>query len=134
MARLLGRDAHLVSYGGMAKQALSLPVSLFIFKNLTCQGFWQSHWYKRKTPAERAELMQILVNLMKEQKVWAKHIVPDFFPILIFWWQLHTSDHEILKISAQETDSQATEKIQNLIQVMAEGRYGKKVLLKIESI
>jgi mitochondrial enoyl-[acyl-carrier protein] reductase / trans-2-enoyl-CoA reductase len=85
MARLLGRDAHLVSYGGMAKQALSLPVSLFIFKNLTCQGFWQSHWYKRKTPAERAELMQILVNLMKEQKVWAKHIVPDFFPILIFW-------------------------------------------------
>lgn len=131
MARLLGRDAHLVSYGGMAKQALSLPVSLFIFKNLTCRGFWQSHWYKQKTPAERAELMQILVNLMKEQKVWQKHNVPAF---LIFWWQIHAADHEILKISAQETDSQATEKIQNVIQAMAEGRYGKKVLLKIESI
>ena len=59
---------------------------------------------------------------------------PDFFSILIFWQQLHTADHEILKISAQETDSQATEKIQNVIQAMAEGRYGKKVLLKIESI
>jgi hypothetical protein len=81
MARLLGRDAHLVSYGGMAKQALSLPVSLFIFKNLTCRGFWQSHWYKQKTPAERAELMQILVNLMKEQKVWQKHICFGFFSI-----------------------------------------------------
>lgn len=134
MARLLGRDAHLVSYGGMAKQALSLPVSLFIFKNLTCQGFWQSHWYKQKTTAERAELMQILVNLMKEQKVWQKHIVPDFFPILIFWWQLHAADHEILNISSEETDSQATEKFQNVIQAMAEGRYGRKVLLKIESI
>ena len=73
MARLLGHGAHLVSYGGMAKQPLSLPVSLFIFKNLTCQGFWQSHWYKQKTPSERGELMQILINLMKEQKVWQEH-------------------------------------------------------------
>ena len=134
MARLLGRDAHLVSYGGMAKQALSLPVSLFIFKNLSCRGFWQSHWYKQKTPAERAELMHILVNLMKEQKVCQKHFFIFFYFILISWWQLHAADHEILKISAQETDSQATERIQNVIQSMAEGRYGKKVLLKIESI
>jgi NADPH:quinone reductase-like Zn-dependent oxidoreductase len=79
MAKLLGHGAHLVSYGGMAKQPLSLPVSLFIFKNLTCRGFWQSHWYKQKTPAERVELMQILVNLMKEDKVWQDHIL--FFPI-----------------------------------------------------
>jgi NADPH:quinone reductase-like Zn-dependent oxidoreductase len=115
MAKLLGYGAHLVSYGGMAKQPLSLPVSLFIFKNLTCQGFWQSHWYKQKTFAKRVELMQNLVNLMKEQK-------------------LHAADHEILKITAQETDSQATGKIRNVIQAMAEGRYSKKVLLKIESI
>jgi len=115
MAKLLDHSAHLVSYGGMAKQPLSLPVSLLIFKNLTYRGFWQSHWYKQKTPAEREELMQILVNLMKNQ-------------------ELHTADHEIFKISAQETDSQGTEKIRNLMQAMAEGRYGKKVLLKIESI
>jgi trans-2-enoyl-CoA reductase len=83
MAKLLGRDAVLVSYGGMAKQALSLPVSLFIFKNLTCRGFWQSHWYKEKTPAERAELMQILVNLMTEQMVRQKHIVPFSHPNLL---------------------------------------------------
>lgn len=78
MARLLAHDAHLVSYGGMAKQPLSLPVSLFIFKNLTHRGFWQSRWYKQKTPAEREELMQILVNLMKEQKVWQEHIARNF--------------------------------------------------------
>lgn len=37
-------------------------------------------------------------------------------------------------ISARETDSQGTEKIRNVMQAMAEGRYGKKVLLKIESM
>lgn len=84
MAKLLDHSAHLVSYGGMAKQPLSLPVSLLIFKNLTCHGFWQSHWYKQKTPAEREQLMQILVNLMKDQKVWQDHIIARDFP--------HTND------------------------------------------
>ena len=69
MARMLGNDAHLVSYGAMAKQPLSIPISLFIFKNLTCHGFWQSRWYSQKPLGEREKLMQNLVNLMKEKKV-----------------------------------------------------------------
>ena len=89
MAKLLGPDAHLVSYGGMAKQALSLPVSLFIFKNLTCRGFWQSNWYKQKSPAERAELMQIMVNLMKERKVWRNTL----FRIITYPKLLVTASH-----------------------------------------
>ena len=40
MTRFLGVDSHLVSYGAMSKQPLSLPTSLFIFKNLTAHGFW----------------------------------------------------------------------------------------------
>lgn len=69
MARLLGIDAHLVSYGAMAKQPLSLPISLFIFKNLTCHGFWQSRWYIQKPPEARQKMMQELVNLIKDKKV-----------------------------------------------------------------
>lgn len=69
MARLLGNDAHLVSYGAMAKQPLSLPTSLFIFKNLTCHGFWQNRWYNAKPRGDRDKLMQELVNLIKEKKV-----------------------------------------------------------------
>lgn len=69
MARLLGANAHLVSYGAMAKQPLSLPTSLFIFKNLTSHGFWQTRWYSKKSAEERAQLMQTLVNLIKENKV-----------------------------------------------------------------
>ena len=69
MVRMLGNDAHLVSYGAMAKQPLSLPISLFIFKNLTCHGFWQSRWYTQRSLGEREELMRNLVDLMKEKKV-----------------------------------------------------------------
>lgn len=61
--RLLGQDAHLVSYGAMSKQPLSLPTSAFIFKNLTCHGFWQSRWYNRKTRQEREALMSLLADL-----------------------------------------------------------------------
>lgn len=35
MSKLLGVGGQLVTYGGMAKTALSIPPSLFIFKKLT---------------------------------------------------------------------------------------------------
>lgn len=69
MARLLGPDAHLVSYGAMSKEPLSLPTSLFIFKGLTCHGFWQSRWYKEKGRSEREGLIRELVELIVEGKV-----------------------------------------------------------------
>lgn len=46
MAGLLGSDAHLVTYGAMAKRPLTLPASFHIFRNLTSHGFWLSRWYK----------------------------------------------------------------------------------------
>ncbi|PPQ63299.1 hypothetical protein CVT24_006744 [Panaeolus cyanescens] len=113
MAKLLGSNAHLVSYGAMAKQPLSIPISLFIFKDLTCHGFWQSRWYIKKPAAEREQLMKNLVSLMKEKK-------------------LDTPEHEIVTVSAEEGNEEASRRVQQLMQAMTEGRYGKKVLLKIE--
>ncbi|KDR65742.1 hypothetical protein GALMADRAFT_148451 [Galerina marginata CBS 339.88] len=114
MARLLGEDGHLVSYGAMAKQPLSLPISLFIFKNLTCHGFWQSRWYSQRSLGERETLMKNLVNLMTEKK-------------------LDTPEHEIIVVKMDESDEQATQKVRETLQAISGGRYGKKVLLKIES-
>lgn len=71
MLRLLGNDAHLVSYGAMAKQPLSIPTSNFIFKNLTCHGFWQRRWYNNRPGEDRDALMQHLVQLIQERKVEA---------------------------------------------------------------
>ncbi|KAF9473358.1 NAD(P)-binding protein [Pholiota conissans] len=113
MARLLGSDAHLVSYGAMAKQPLSLPTSLFIFKNLTCHGFWQTRWYAKHDAAARAALMRTLVGLIKDGK-------------------LDTPEHEIVTIPASESDEEATQRLREALEAMSEGKYGKKVLLKIE--
>jgi len=114
MVRLLGDDAHLVSYGAMAKQPLSIPTSYFIFKNLTCHGFWLSQWYKTRTQEEREDLIQNLVHLIKGKK-------------------LDTPEHEVVTITKEETDEEATGRIRRVMRTLAEGRYGKKVLLKIES-
>ena len=69
MLTLLGQDAHLVSYGAMSKQPLSIPTGLFIFKNLKCHGFWQSKWYKENSREKREEMMKELVSLMLQDKV-----------------------------------------------------------------
>lgn len=66
MARLLGGNSHLVSYGAMSKDPLSLPTSLFIFKNLTCHGFWQTRWYDQKTLDERLQMMHTLTGLIRQ--------------------------------------------------------------------
>lgn len=68
MARLLGENSHLVSYGAMSKEPLSLPTSLFIFRNLTCHGFWQTRWYDQKTLDERLQMMHTLTGLIREGK------------------------------------------------------------------
>lgn len=44
MAKLLDAEAFLVTYGGMAKEPLKIPPSLFIFKKLTsCVQIGRAH-------------------------------------------------------------------------------------------
>ncbi|KAF9447718.1 trans-2-enoyl-CoA reductase [Macrolepiota fuliginosa MF-IS2] len=105
MSKFLGRDAHLVSYGAMSKQPLSLPTSAFIFKNLTAHGFWQSRWYLDHSAGEREELMRSLA---------------------------HTPQHEIVSIDKQDNDEEATRQIREVFKILAAGRHGKKVLLKFK--
>jgi len=112
MARLLGNDSHLVSYGAMSKQPLSLPTSLFIFKNLTAHGFWQSQWYKTRSAAERDALMKTLVGYIVENK-------------------LDTPEIEVVEIGKNEGDEAASERVRGVFKALSEGKYGKKVLLKL---
>ena len=69
MLRLAGKNAHLVTYGAMAKETLTLPPSAFIFNNLTAHGFWQTKWYERKSPEKRARVTGKLVKYMAAGKV-----------------------------------------------------------------
>lgn len=114
MSSLLGPGAVLVSYGAMSKQPLALPTSLFIFKDLTCKGFWQSHWYKTHTRKEREALMQELVGLMVNR-------------------QLRGPENEIVTFRANQDDETATRDLKETILKLQSGQYGKKALIKFEA-
>lgn len=129
MLKYLGKDAHLVSYGAMSKQPLSLPTSAFIFKNLTAHGFWQSRWYLEHSVQEREELMRSLAQLIKEDK--ARVLFPLGQTPLTFS-QLKAPEHEIVSIGKQDDDNEATRQIREVFRRLAAGRYGKKILLRFE--
>ncbi|OSD03054.1 NAD-P-binding protein [Trametes coccinea BRFM310] len=107
MTRLLGDNAHIVSYGAMSKKPLSLPTSLFIFKNLCAQGFWQSRWYQQHSRQERENLMKTLAD-----------------------FKLKEPEHEILDLSTESSDEAATQRLRDVLVKMEEG-FGKKVLLRL---
>jgi len=111
MAGLLGQDAHLVSYGAMSKQPLSLPTSLHIFKNLTSHGYWQTRWYATHSCEERAEMIRVLVELMEDGK-------------------LREAEHEIVSLTG--SDDHIGETVRGAIAKLAAGGIGKKLLLKFE--
>src|ERR1700722_7609118 len=122
MAGLLGHDAHLVTYGAMSKQPVSLPTSLFIFKNLTCHGFWQSRWYTDRSRHDRIRVMKILAGLMSEGKVRLVLLVKN---VAYEDLQLKEPEHCIVTLGTKETDEQVTEKVRAVIAEVGKGRYGK---------
>ena len=46
--------------------------------------------------------------------------------------QLKEPEHEIVTLTAEEPDEEASRKVKDAIAKMAEGQYGKKVLLRLE--
>ncbi|KAH7019155.1 hypothetical protein EDB80DRAFT_759514 [Ilyonectria destructans] len=67
IARSLGEDATLVSYGGMARQPVALPVGLLIFKDIRFVGFWLSRWNERD-PEGRKHMIDDILNVIREGK------------------------------------------------------------------
>jgi hypothetical protein len=68
MTGLLGSDAHLVTYGAMAKRPVPIPASFHIFKNLTSHGFWLSRWYN-DNGERQIKLVEELARIMASGKV-----------------------------------------------------------------
>lgn len=68
IARKLGKDALMLTYGGMSKQPVTLPTSLHIFKGLTSKGFWITENYKRN-PEEKPANVADFIKLYKEGKI-----------------------------------------------------------------
>ncbi|KAI5861080.1 NAD(P)-binding protein [Durotheca rogersii] len=60
LARSLGTGATLVTYGGMSREPLTLPVGSLIFHDLRVVGFWLSRWADRDPAARRRTVDEIL--------------------------------------------------------------------------
>ena len=64
IARSLGEGATMVSYGGMSKQPVQLPLGLLIFKDIRFVGYWLSKMSERN-PVERKHMINDILNLMR---------------------------------------------------------------------
>lgn len=67
MAKQLAPNSALVTYGGMSKQPVTLPIGLLIFKNITFEGFWVSRW-SDQNPEEKKKTIEEILQLCREGK------------------------------------------------------------------
>lgn len=67
MAKHLSPGGHMVTYGAMSKQPVSLPLGLLIFKQITFDGFWVSKWSEQK-PQEKEACVEEILDLTREGK------------------------------------------------------------------
>jgi len=64
MAKLLSPSAHFVTYGAMSKQPLTLPASMFIFKDIHFHGFWVSRW-SEKNPSDKLATVSDVLDMVR---------------------------------------------------------------------
>lgn len=67
MLRLMGKNATVVTYGGMSKQPVILNTADFIFKNLKACGFWLTVW-KAENREEYEKTLDIIVDMIRKKE------------------------------------------------------------------
>ena len=67
MAKILSPGGHMVTYGAMSKQPVTLPTPLLIFKNISFDGFWVSKW-SQQNPDEKARCVDEILELIRQGK------------------------------------------------------------------
>lgn len=78
MARALGQGATMVTYGSMSKKPLTIPHDLITYKGLNFRGFWMADWYKKHSVAERTEMFEDIVAMIRDQQLSFLYILHDF--------------------------------------------------------
>ena len=66
LLRVLDKSATLVTYGGMSKQPVTVPTGEFIFRDITCRGFWMSRWKAENLKgSEFAKMLHELIDFIR---------------------------------------------------------------------
>ncbi|NXE24669.1 MECR protein, partial [Ardeotis kori] len=73
MLRHLQPKGTMVTYGGMAKQPVMVPVSAFIFQDVRLRGFWITQWKKDHAQDQErlASMMDALYQLIRRGQLTA---------------------------------------------------------------
>ncbi|NXU34079.1 MECR protein, partial [Drymodes brunneopygia] len=73
MLRHLQPKGTMVTYGGMAKQPVMVPVSAFIFRDVRLRGFWMTQWRKEHMQDQQsvAGMMDALCQLIRQGQLMA---------------------------------------------------------------
>jgi trans-2-enoyl-CoA reductase len=66
IAGLLAPGGTLVTYGAMSKEALKVPNSFLIFRDISFRGFWLTRWLKQASPGEKSEMFASIFQLAQE--------------------------------------------------------------------
>ncbi|XP_015739143.1 enoyl-[acyl-carrier-protein] reductase, mitochondrial [Coturnix japonica] len=100
MLRHLQPKGTMVTYGGMAKQPVTVPVSAFIFRDVRLRGFWMTQWKKDHDKQSMASMVDTLCQMVREGQLSAPTCttVPleDFKKALAASMQPFTSSKQIL--------------------------------------
>lgn len=67
LAKCLSDGAKMVTYGAMAKQPLTVPAGMLIFRDLSFSGFWFSRW-GTANPAARKQTVEAVLDLIRDGK------------------------------------------------------------------
>ena len=97
MARALAPNATLVSYGGMSKRPMSIPLDVLSSKQIKMRGFWVSKWYDSHSRLERAEMMAALIAMIRSNELTLftqLHDFDDFSHAL----SVHMAPHQLRKV------------------------------------
>lgn len=72
ISRHLAHGGIMITYGGMSREPLTVPISALIFKDITFKGFWMTAWTKKNMDSiERQNMFRELGALFKNKKLKA---------------------------------------------------------------
>ncbi|KAL0129716.1 hypothetical protein PUN28_001761 [Cardiocondyla obscurior] len=68
--RHLDHSGTMVTYGGMSREPLTVPIAALIFKNISVKGFWMTAWTKANMESqERMDMFQNLAGFFRDKKL-----------------------------------------------------------------
>ncbi|CAL1682630.1 unnamed protein product [Lasius platythorax] len=68
--RHLAQDGIMVTYGGMSREPLTVPISALIFKNISLKGFWMTAWTNANIESEeREDMYKDLATLFRDKRL-----------------------------------------------------------------